>query len=104
MSKFLPLLVAVAGTVLATGVASGAMAPQFNRWQEFGAVVSAAEIPQKLYQQGPIERIERTAAGTYKVSAGRCYVTATVSSVPRRGGPVPGTEPLSVSVSDVRCD
>jgi hypothetical protein len=56
-----------------------ALPPQYDRWNEFAAVVSDNAIAQKLGVYSPAERIERVGDLSYRVYGGQCFVPVTLA-------------------------
>lgn len=109
MITFHPASIAAAGIGIAAAVwaahSDAALAPQFNRWNEFAAVVNEGRIPSKL--QSLVERIERVGEGAYRVHSDKCYVAVTLASRQRtgpKGESVFGAPIIEVAqVSEPRC-
>ena len=76
------LLVALVMVSLGVWSISGnaALPPQYDRWNEFAAIIGDTSIPGKLGIQNLVDRIERTGEGRYRVHSGKCFVPITVSS------------------------
>jgi hypothetical protein len=78
--------------------------PQFTTWSDFAAVVAQSAIPNTL---GVVDRIERTASGTFVVHAGACHVDVTVyreSAKDADGRPLVGPSHITkVVVGEKRC-
>ena len=96
---------AVIGSLATAAIPARAeLPPQFTTWADFAAVTAQSSIP---YTLGIVERIERTAAGTFIVRGGGCYVEVTVIRESAKG---PNGEPLvggshiaKVEVGEKRC-
>jgi hypothetical protein len=84
-----------------------ALPPQYDRWNEFAAVVSDNAIPQKLGIYSPAERIERVGDLSYRVYGSKCFVPVTLSRrapTGPQGQAVIGASVVSVaSVGEVQC-
>ena len=71
MTSFrIPLIVSLALAAVAFWAVSvrAALPPQYDRWNEFAAVVGENAIPQKL---GLVDRIERAGDLSYRVYGGK---------------------------------
>jgi hypothetical protein len=87
-----------------------AMPPQYMSWLVFQRIAVTNEIPQMLFPHGSVERIERLSDGTYRVTAGNCFVPVIVdwqAAPALRPGdiPPPGSVPgLDLNVGKVQCN
>jgi len=83
-----------------------ALPPQYQRWNEFAAVVREASVPHKL--SGPVNRIEHVKDSAYRVRAGKCHVDVvlTVGAATTSTGEVLiGPSVIKqVDVGERRCD
>jgi hypothetical protein len=84
-----------------------ALPPQYDRWNEFAAVVGDNAIPRKLGIGNPADRIERIGDGSYRVHGGKCFVAVTLSRrapVGPQGQVMVGGSVVGVAeVSEPRC-
>ena len=85
-----------------------ALPPQYDRWNEFAAVLSENTIPQKLGTYSPTERIERVGDLSYRVYGGKCHVPVTLAKrapTGPQGQPMVGASVISIaSVGEPRCE
>lgn len=79
--------------------ASAALAPEYQRLREFGAVAEAAAraLPGK-----PIDAVERVDAVLYKVRAGSCHLFVRVVFEPNETA-MPGPQSFKVIPGAVQC-
>jgi len=84
-----------------------ALPPQYDRWNEFAAVVGDSAIPRKLGIGNPADRIERIGDGSYRVHGGKCFVAVMLSrrtpTGPQGQVMVGGTVVSVAEVSEPRC-
>jgi len=92
--------------VLAASV-DAALPPQYDRWNEFAAIVGDSAIPAKLGVRNPADRIERMADGSYRVQGGNCHLIVKLARrnpTGPQGQPMVGASTVSVaSVGDPVC-
>ncbi len=97
------LLAAFALIFLYGGGAMAALAPQYDRWVELQTVMADQSIPKKLWEHGPVDRIEAKPGGIYRVWARRCYVDVTIKTESNRSE-TPGSQPISgVTIGEAHC-
>lgn len=109
-SNRIPLLAGALGLAAAAIWAAqthAALLPQYDRWNEFGAILGDSSIPHKL-GMNLVERIERVGPGRYRVSGGKCHVPVTLrrdSPTSPQGLPMVGGSTVSISeVGNVQCE
>lgn len=73
-----------AAALLASGAASGALPPHYQRLAELRAVLNHAEVASGLGR--PIDRIEWLGPDLYRVSAGRCHIDVRIVTLPTPHG------------------
>lgn len=89
-----------AGAAFLAAQGHAALPPQYDRWNEFQAVLSANEIPQKLGITAPADRIERVAELSYRVYGGQCFVPVKLAKrapAGPQGQPIVGGSVVSVA-------
>ncbi len=90
----------LAGVLVWSVRSDAALPPQYDRWNEFAAVVGDSAIPRKLGVYNLAERIERMGDGSYRVHGGKCYVAVTLArTAPRgpQGQPIPGSATMGIA-------
>ena len=99
--------IAALGLALAAVFAArsdAALPPQYDRWNEFAAIVGENAIPQKL---GLVDRIERAGDLSYRVYGGKCVLTVTLArraAADAKGQVIIGPSVVSVrDVGEPRC-
>jgi hypothetical protein len=100
MTSFrIPLIIALASAAVAFWAVSvrAALPPQYDRWNEFAAIVGVSAIPQKL---GLVDRIERAGDLTYRVYGGKCVLT--VMLIRRAAADAKGQALIGPSVVSIR--
>jgi hypothetical protein len=92
-------LAATAALALAAAPATAALPPQYQRAAELRAVLDRAA---NAFGGVLIERIEYVRPDLYRVTAGRCYVDATIIGLPMPRGMV-GARRFEVLVGALVC-
>jgi len=102
-----PVRAAVAAGIIALGglafwavQSHAALPPQYDRWNEFRAVLSDNSIPQKLGTYDLAERIERVGDLSYRVHGGKCFIAVKLSKrapTGPQGQPMVGGSVISIA-------
>jgi hypothetical protein len=81
---------ALGGAILVSTSAPGraALAPIHDRVVQFRAVLATPGLAAALSAHGPIDRIERESDLSFRVFAGKCFVTVTLTAMPPAHGMV----------------
>jgi hypothetical protein len=90
----------LAGALVWSVHSYAALPPQYDRWNEFAAVVGDSAIPRQLGVHNLAERIERMGDGSYRVHGGKCYVAVRLArTAPRgpQGQPILGSATVSIA-------
>ena len=98
------------GAIAALGLAvfaarsDAAIPPQYDRWNEFAAILGENATPQKL---GLVDRIERAGDLSYRVYGGKCVLTVTLArraAADAKGQTIIGPSVVSIrDVGEPRC-
>ena len=106
------LAFAALGAVALAGLWSArseaALPPQYDRWNEFAAVLSDNTIPQKLGTYSLAERIQRVGELSYRIYGGKCFVPVTLAKrapTGPQGQPMVGASVISIAnVGEPHCE
>jgi hypothetical protein len=84
-----------------------ALPPQYDRWNEFAAIVADNSIPEKLGTYSPADQIERVSDLSYRVHGGKCVVAVRLAKrapTGPQGQPMIGASVISIAdVGEPRC-
>jgi hypothetical protein len=95
----------LAGLVLLSSLAPGlaALPPIHDRVEQFESVLATPGLADALSEHGLIDRIERTGDLIFRVFAGKCFATVSLTPVPLPEGMV-GPTRYEGSIGPVTCD
>ena len=103
--RILPAVLLAGGMVFSATGAHAELPPQYTVWRDFSAITAKSDIPEKL---GIVDRIERTASGSYLVHGGKCTIEATIVRESARspdGRPMVGpSRVVRVDLGEKRCN
>ncbi|MCC6734637.1 MAG: hypothetical protein IT534_00750 [Bauldia sp.] len=96
------IVAAIAFMATATS-AMAALPPEYQRMEEFSAIMAAIEangIPAAI---GPINAIEYVGPDVYEIRSDRCIVRAFIVSTPAKGPPIVGPRQFTVELQPPVC-
>ncbi len=91
----------VAVLIALTGPAAAALAPNYERIRELGAILQNQELIRKLGIQ-PIEGIETTGQNAYRIWTAKCIVVVTLVAAPN-APPILGPWQFTMQVGEPEC-